>query len=78
MIADERAFPPGPSPEVRAELLAAAREVLLDPDLPAGRTTFAGELLAEIHRRRGADAFPGVTVQVLADVLVVAQREGRL
>lgn len=63
---------------VRAELLEAAREVLLDPELPAGRTTFAGDLLAEIRRRRGADSFPGVTVQLLSDVLVVADREGRL
>lgn len=64
--------------EMRVELLVAAREVLLDPELPAGRTTFAGDLLAEIRRRRGADAFPGVTVPLLSDVLVVAQREGRL
>lgn len=63
---------------VRTELLEAAREVLLDPELPAGRTTFAGDLLAEIRRRRGRDAFPGVTVQLLSDVLVVADREGRL
>ena len=63
---------------LRSELLEAAREVLFDPDLPAGRTTFAGDLLTEIRRRRGADAFPGVTVPVLADVLVVAHREGRL
>lgn len=64
--------------ELRVELLEAAREVLFDPTMPAGRTTFAGDLLAEIHRRRGADSFPGVTVQVLSDVLVVADREGRL
>lgn len=64
--------------EVRVELLEAAREVLFDPGMPAGRTTFAGDLLVEIRRRRGADAFPGVTVQVLSDVLVVADREGRL
>lgn len=64
--------------EVRAELLEAAREVLFDPELPAGRTTFAGDLLAEIRRRRGPESFPGVTVHVLSDVLVVAEREGRL
>lgn len=66
------------SDELRAELLEAAREVLFDPEMPAGRTTFAGDLLAEIRRRRGAEAFPGVTVPVLSDVLVVADREGRL
>lgn len=64
-------------PETRDALLDAAREVLLDPTLPAGRTTFAGDLLAEIRRRRPG-AFPEVTVPVLSDVLVVAQREGRL
>ena len=66
------------SDETRDELLAAAREVLLDPTLPPGRTTFAGDLLVEVRRRRGADAFPGVTVPILSDVLVVAHREGRL